>query len=88
MDTSARVRKLKFGKMPRVAIAVVMLFAAVPRTHSAPQQPAPIKITTTKLGDATAGRAYSKLIEVEGGKLPFVFTATGLPGWPRHSEFQ
>ena len=61
------------------ALAAMMLCIAVQRARSAPQQAAPIKITTAKLGDVTAGRPYSELIESEGGKQPLIFSATGLP---------
>src|SRR5690242_19088249 len=81
MNTEKLARYSKSAKTVALAAVAIIFCVAAEQASGKPQQTAstPIKITTTKLENVTAGRAYSVLIEAMGGKPPFVFSATGLP---------
>ena len=58
--------------------AVSSSSAPAPRQDQ-PVPPSALRIVTSKLDNARVGIDYSKLIDAQGGKLPYVFAAKGLP---------
>lgn len=53
---------------------------AMPSDCSDPPPPAELQITTVNLASATSGQPYSDTLQATGGKLPYVWAETGLPG--------
>jgi hypothetical protein len=65
-----------------VALAILGVGSIAQQARSMPAPPqsrAPLKIDTMDLPDGTVGQPYLGEIQVEGGTLPWAFSATGLP---------
>jgi uncharacterized protein (TIGR03437 family) len=50
-------------------------------TVNSPSSPSSLTIVTSSLPPATAGVLYSTTFAANGGKLPYSWSATGLPSW-------
>lgn len=62
-----------------LALAILMATIAERAGSMPPQGPAPLMMDTMSLPDGKAGEPYLGEIQAEGGKLPWTFSATGLP---------
>src|SRR5271155_2052341 len=75
-------RRSSLGRAVSFGAVVVLLFCGVQIAKSMPRPQdsgsAP-KVTTKELPVGTVGKPYLKVIEAEGGKIPWEFRATGLP---------
>jgi len=82
MKKRQRVGSRAFARAVGLVAFAILLGSVAQRAGSTPmppQGPAPMKIDTTALPDGTVGQPYLGEIQVEGGALPWAFTATGLP---------
>jgi hypothetical protein len=78
-----RTRHIKRGILARSVVVFTILLGSFAYQAvgipNPPQNHPPLKIETTSLPDGTVGEPYLGEMQLEGGTLPWAFSATGLP---------